>query len=57
VSEVVIVDAVRTPIGRKNGTLSHVHANDLLGTVQRAIIERNDLDPLVVGQVVGGCVQ
>ena len=37
---VVIVDAVRTPIGRKNGGLSTLHPTDLLGLVQKAIVER-----------------
>lgn len=53
---VVIVEAVRTPIGRRNGGLSSVHPADLLGTVQRAVIERSGVDPSEVGQVVGGCV-
>ena len=56
-ADVLIIDAVRTAIGRRNGSLASVHANDLLGAAQRAIIERNNLDPLVVDQVVGGCVQ
>ena len=43
-SEVVIVDAVRTPVGRRNGSLSTVHANDLLGTVQRAVIDRTGIN-------------
>jgi acetyl-CoA C-acetyltransferase len=55
--EVLILDAVRSAIGRRNGTLSKVHANDLLGTVQRAIIERTGIDPTRVDHVVGGCVQ
>jgi acetyl-CoA C-acetyltransferase len=55
--EVLILDAVRSAIGRRNGTLSKVHANDLLGTVQKAIIDRNTIDPLLVDHVVGGCVQ
>ena len=55
--EVVIVEAVRTPVGKRNGALANVHANDLLGTVQRAVVERADIDPTAVGQVVGGCVQ
>ena len=56
-SEVVIVDAVRTPVGKRNGTLAGVHANELLGAVQRAVVERTSIDPGVIGQVVGGCVQ
>ena len=56
-AEVLILDAVRTAIGRRNGTLSRMHANDVLGTVQRAIIERTGIDPAQVDQVIGGCVQ
>jgi acetyl-CoA C-acetyltransferase len=55
-SNVVIVDAVRTPIGRRGGGLSSVHPADLLGTVQKAVVERSGIDPAQVGQVVGGCV-
>jgi acetyl-CoA C-acetyltransferase len=52
----VIVEAVRTPIGRRNGWLSGLHAADLLGTAQAGVIERAGIDPLSVEQVVGGCV-
>jgi len=55
-TEIVIVDAVRTPIGRRNGGLSTVHAGDLLGQVQSALFERTGVDPAEIGQVVGGCV-
>src|SRR6476659_9935016 len=55
-SNVVIVDAVRTPVGRRGGGLSSVHPAELLGVVQKAIIERSGIDPHEVGQVVGGCV-
>ena len=53
---VVIVDAVRTPIGRRNGGLSTLHPAELLGLAQKAIIERTGIDPAIVEQVVGGCV-
>ncbi|MDQ3470166.1 MAG: steroid 3-ketoacyl-CoA thiolase [Actinomycetota bacterium] len=53
---VVIVDAVRTPIGRRGGGLSGVHPAELLGVVQRAVVARTDIDPAAVDQVVGGCV-
>jgi acetyl-CoA C-acetyltransferase len=53
---VVIVDAVRTPFGRKNGALSVLHPVSLLGTAQSALISRTGIDPQEVGQVVGGCV-
>ena len=55
-SDVVIVDAVRTPVGRRNGGLSTCHSVDVLGAVQRALFERTGIDPMEVGQVVGGCV-
>jgi acetyl-CoA C-acetyltransferase len=55
-AEAVIVDAVRTPTGRRRGALSGVHPAALLGIAQKALIERNGLDPAIVGQVVGGCV-
>ena len=55
-AEVVIVEAVRTPVGRRNGGLSSMHSIDLLGAVQREVLERAGVDPLEVGQVVGGCV-
>jgi len=55
-NNVVIVDAVRTPIGKRGGGLSTMHPAEVLATVQRAIIERTGIDPTEVGQVVGGCV-
>jgi acetyl-CoA C-acetyltransferase len=54
--DVVIIDAVRTPIGKRNGGMASAHAIDVLGLVQRALVERTGLDPAEVGQVVGGCV-
>lgn len=55
-NDVWIVEAVRTPIGRRNGGLAGMHPADLLGTVQRAAIDRSGVDPGAIGQVVGGCV-
>ncbi len=55
-SDVVIVDAVRSPLGKRNGGLSTMHPADLLGAVQVAALDRSGLDPAAVGQVVGGCV-
>ena len=55
-TNVVIVDAVRTPIGRRGGGLSSVHPATLLGIVQKALIDRTGIDPNIVGQVVTGCV-
>jgi acetyl-CoA C-acetyltransferase len=54
--EVVIVDAVRSPIGRRGQGLSTMHPADLLASVQRALIDRAGIDPAEVDQVVGGCV-
>lgn len=55
-SEVVIVEAVRSPVGRRNGGLSTCHSIDLLGWVQKELFARSGVDPKEVGQVVGGCV-
>jgi acetyl-CoA C-acetyltransferase len=54
--EVVIVEAVRTPVGKRKGGLSTLHPADTLAAVQRAAIERAGIDPSVIGQVVAGCV-
>jgi acetyl-CoA C-acetyltransferase len=54
--DVVVVEAVRSPVGRRNGGLSGMHSADLLAEVQRALIDRSGIDPSEVGQVVGGCV-
>jgi acetyl-CoA C-acetyltransferase len=54
--EVIILEAVRSAIGRRKGGLAGVHPADLLGAVQRAALERAGVDPQAVGQVVGGCV-
>ena len=55
-SEVVIVEAVRTPIGRRNGGLSTVHPAELLATTLTELVSRTGIDPAAVGQVVTGCV-
>jgi acetyl-CoA C-acetyltransferase len=55
-SDVVIVEAVRTPIGRRGGGLSTIHPAELLGVAQLAAVERSGIDPNEVGQLVGGCV-
>ncbi len=54
--EVVIVEAVRSPLGKRNGALAAMHSIDLLGLVQAEAIRRAGIDPMEVGQVVGGCV-
>lgn len=55
-SNVVIVDAVRTPIGRRGGGLSTLHPAEALGAVQKALVDRTGIDPALIEQVVGGCV-
>ncbi len=54
--ETVIVDAVRTPVGKRNGGLSDVHAADLSAIVLNALMERAGVDPGIVDDVVWGCV-
>ncbi len=55
-SEVVIVEAVRTPVGKRKGGLSTLHPADTLAAVQRAAVERSGIDPTAIEQVVAGCV-
>lgn len=55
-TDVVIIEAVRSPMGRRNGELSTMHPADLLGAVQRELLERAQVDPASVDQVIGGCV-
>jgi acetyl-CoA C-acetyltransferase len=52
----VLVTAVRTPIGKRDGWLGGLHAAELLGAAQRALVERAGLDAELVEQVAGGCV-
>ena len=52
----VIVEAVRTPIGKRNGWLAGIHANRLLSTVQHEVVKRAGIEPNQVEQLVGGCV-
>jgi acetyl-CoA C-acetyltransferase len=52
----VIVEAVRTPIGRRGGVLSGLHAAEVLGAAQAALLDRAGLEPAAVEQVAGGCV-
>ena len=54
--EAYIVDAVRTPVGKRGGGLSQVHPADLGAHVIRALIERTGIDPLAVEDVFFGCV-
>jgi len=55
-TDVVIVDAVRTPIGRRGGSLSQADSKDLLGRVFSAVLERSQLTGEEIGHVVAGCV-
>ena len=52
----VIVEAVRSPVGKRGGTLAGVHPAELLGGVQTALLDRAGLAPAEVEQVIGGCV-
>jgi acetyl-CoA acyltransferase len=54
--EAVIVDTVRTPIGKRKGALAGWHPSDLLGFTLRSLLERHDVDPGQIDDVVGGCV-
>ncbi len=53
----VIVEAVRTPVGKRNGGLSGIHPVDLSAVVLNALVERAGIDPAVVNDVIWGCVQ
>ncbi len=55
-SKPVIVEAVRSPIGKRNGWMSGFHAAELLGNVQVELVKRSGVDPGEVEQIVGGCV-
>jgi acetyl-CoA C-acetyltransferase len=55
-TDVVIVEAVRSPLGKRNGGLATVHPATLLAAAQRAAIDRSGIDPAEVGQVLAGCV-
>ncbi|BBY61588.1 steroid 3-ketoacyl-CoA thiolase [Mycolicibacterium sarraceniae] len=52
----VIVEATRSPMGKRNGWLSALHATELLGAVQKALVEKAGIDPTEVDEVIGGCV-
>ncbi len=55
-SEVVVVDAARSAIGKRDGSLSAAHPTDVLGQVMMRLLERNGLESSQVGQVIGGCI-
>jgi len=54
--EIVIVEAVRTPVGKRNGGLSTMHAADLSAIVLTELVERTGIDPDIIDDVVWGCV-
>jgi acetyl-CoA acetyltransferase family protein len=56
IREAVIVDTVRTPIGKRKGALANWHPTDLLGFTLNGLVERTGIDPGIVDDVVGGCV-
>jgi acetyl-CoA acyltransferase len=56
VETAVIVDAVRTPMGKRNGSLAGWHPVDLAAETLTALVERNDLDPVLIDDVIMGCV-
>jgi acetyl-CoA acyltransferase len=55
-SDALIVDAVRSPIGKRDGTLSSIRGDELAGQVLNALVRRNELDPAQVEDVQFGCV-
>ena len=52
----VIVDAIRTPLGRRNGKLKNWHPVDLAAETLKALIDRTGIDPGLIDDVVMGCV-
>ena len=55
-AEAYVIDAVRTAVGKRNGSLAGIHPIDLGGYAFRGIFERNDVDPGAVDDVIVGCV-
>ena len=56
IQDAVIVEAVRTPLGRRNGGLGDVHPVDLAAVTLKALVERSGVDPNLIDDVVMGCV-
>ena len=54
--DAVIVEAVRTPVGKRNGGLSGIHSADISALVLQALAERSGIDPALVDDVIWGCV-
>ena len=55
-TDALIIDAVRSPIGKKNGTLSHIRGDDLSAQVINGLVARNDVDPGEIEDLQWGCV-
>jgi acetyl-CoA C-acetyltransferase len=55
-TNVVVVDAARSAVGRKGGSLGLVHPTDTLGEIMMKMLARNGLDSAKVDHVVGGCI-
>src|SRR5207302_10742477 len=55
-AEPVIVEAARTPIGKRNGWLAGLHPTELLAAAQIEVVKRAGVEPGSVEQIVGGCV-
>ena len=56
-AEAVIVEAVRSPVGKRNGGLSGVHPAELSAQVLNGLVERAGIDPALVDDVIWGCVR
>jgi len=54
--EAVIVEAVRTPVGRRNGSLANTHSVDLLASALQEVVSRTGVDPNAIDDVIAGCV-
>src|SRR5271166_1869655 len=54
--EAVIVDAIRTPVGKRDGMLKGWHPVDLLAHTLKAVVQRSKLDPALIDDVIAGCV-
>lgn len=54
--DIVIVDAARSPVGKRNGRLGGAHPTDVLGQVMMGLLQRNGVDSAQVDQVIGGCI-
>ena len=52
----VIIDTIRTPLGRRNGKLKEWHAVDLAAETLKALVSRTGIDPALIDDVIMGCV-